>query len=76
MMAYIISAVQHCSLHEIGEKIQAKLLSDDAIAKYHEWVSMHDNPDQALHESTVDALEQQRLKKLSRSVERCSRFLA
>ena len=59
MMAYIVSAFQHHSLEEIGELIQAKLLSVDAIAKYLEWVSMHENLDQELHDKTVDDLEEQ-----------------
>ena len=53
-IAYIISAFQHSTLAQITELIEAKLMSVAALERYAEWVSMHEQLDQALHNKNVN----------------------
>ena len=59
LIAYIISAFQHSTLAQITELLEAKLMSVAALERYLEWVSMHEQLDQSLHNKNVDDLEKQ-----------------
>ena len=59
LLLYLVNAFQHKTMKEIGELLKAKLLSVAAMARYLEWVSMHDNIDEDYNEANVDEIEQE-----------------